>query len=690
MGLAHHEALQHNLGNDIDPFAVHLASINLATRRIRRGINHPLVRQGDAFDLSPGNTNMLHIFASDQTDAEDYSLSKVDVVIANPPYGRQAENELAWLAHLQGHGLPQVPKTSGINLAAWFVLLGAVLTKPAGRMAFVLPSSVLQNDNLASWRGWLRARYDLTVWHTEADVWFSDARVAACVMLLEPRTSDEGSFGYLKFVDVLAPVDGELHWIDGVACPSDKVIVRDLSALDGGADFLIPGTVPEVLQKFARLNNVAVLQNIDGVEVAAGTKLGHKVFKLEDVDPSSSRVLRDVKGLGTTVQLNRKFLTPLLAGAKDIDTGEPRLGRFWLLTAPKTRPGATTALGSYIRLAESQRIHQEASVKARRPWWHLSVSPVHVAASMNEQFRHQIAWFDNPTVVTNNFNTVIAPKKRAELIAASLASAFGGVASQYISGEVGCEGVRRVLLGHFAQWLSLIPHTEIPPKLQTEVRHAYASYRQLKFFEFDTMPQDEARALLRLTYAVSAAAHGADTPASRLLAEEAMECVKGTVTRRRTRETAALSGRTRPTKASGTNLPRRVKNWCQGSELVSELLPLLVSGQKIVRLREAEEIDAPQLFQVSDFDAFPEEEKELSSLLGAGFETAFPVGDNQFQDLQRLIELTQRIFDGAAQDLLPSAPSSDNPGYETWCGLRDSMWSVLRKTLQTEVRHTLN
>jgi hypothetical protein len=44
LGVDHNVALDLTYGNDLDAFAVHLASINLATRRIFRGFNYPIVR----------------------------------------------------------------------------------------------------------------------------------------------------------------------------------------------------------------------------------------------------------------------------------------------------------------------------------------------------------------------------------------------------------------------------------------------------------------------------------------------------------------------------------------------------------------------------------------------------------------------------------------------------------------------
>ncbi len=691
LGLAHDEALKKNLGNDIDSFAVHLASINLATRRIKKGLNHPLVRQGDAFSLSPGNVNMLHVFASSEQEPEDHPLQKVDLVIANPPYGRSAENELRYLAHLKGHGIKGLPKTTGINLAAWFVLLGTMLAKSDARMAFVLPSGVLQNDNLGPWRAWLRQRYDITVWHTEADVWFSDARVAACVMLFEPRQAGGESLGELNFVNVLEPVDGDLHWIDGIASPAEKVVIRDLSALPAGADLLIPGTIPDVLNEFMELGRVVEVVTVSGIETAAGQKLGHKFFKLEDRKPDSDNMVRTVVGLGAEAQLNRKFLTPLLSGSKEIDSGEPTLSRFWLLSAPAARPTADTALGRYIRLGESLGVHEEPSVRARSPWWHLNTSPVNIAASMNEGFRHQIAWFDKPSVVTNNFNTIASTKSlHAEIVAATLASAFGAIAAQYVSGEVGCEGVRRILLGHFNRWPVIDPHQATEQQLVTEVRHSYQSYRRFKTSEFDRLPREEHAALTRLTKAVSALAHGESSPESVALADRAITCTRQTVARRRARETQALGGRTRSIQASGPTLPRRVRTWSQGYDGINKLLRLITSGNGLSKLRKPDDIDTPQLFLVGAFDEYPEEERALVDALGAGFEAAFPLSASRPNDLKQAVGLARTIIDDVAADLLPEAPPTDNPGYSTWLEMRNSVVDALRKYLQTEVRRMLS
>ena len=57
------------------------------------------------------------------------------------------------------------------NLAAWFALLGAGLLNDAGVWALVLPTAILQNDNVRLWRSWLRTSHDVVIWSVEGERW---------------------------------------------------------------------------------------------------------------------------------------------------------------------------------------------------------------------------------------------------------------------------------------------------------------------------------------------------------------------------------------------------------------------------------------------------------------------------------------------------------------------------------------
>lgn len=691
LGLDHNQILARNFGNDVDGFAVHLASINLVSRRIRHGLNHPLVREGDAFTLTPNSVNMLHVHAAADESSGDVLLPVPDLVITNPPYGRTAENEIAYSSHINSLGLLSVPETRQINLAAWFVLLGAALVKKSGRMAFVLPSAVLQNENLTSWRLWLRRRYDIVIWHTEFDIWFSDARVAPCVLLMQPRKKGSTeAYGSVKFVNSEVDVDGSLYYVDGVPTPSEEVQVRDLTQTEPGADLLIPGAEPDVLKDFSEAASVRQLGEVTEATVAAGQKLGHKVFRLTDAAPESTNLMRNVSGLGTTFKVNRKYLEPLLVGSKAMTTGAPRLARHWLLALGRQRPSAGSEVGRYLKFAESQNVHRSPSVGGRNPWWRIDARPVNIAVSMNQQFRHQVAWLSPPAVATNNFNTISMPKESdAELVAASMASAFGGLSALFRSGEVGCEGARRILLAHLVQWPTLDPQRVADEELRQECIYAYRAYRELKPSEYDEMSSDEFKKLQRLTRAVGACALSERSVLSDEIADRALKTVEETCARRRMLETRALGGRTRSTSSAGPTLPRRFRTWSRESRLYEEVLQLLTIGEEEHSLRKTQDIDKPQLFQVSPMDDAPDEEKVLTQLLGAGFEAAFPHPVSQATQLDELVVKLGQLVDYATEDLLPAAPPEENPGYETWKTMQQDLVATIRRALQLTTRQLL-
>lgn len=574
------------------------------------------------------------------------------------------------------------------------MLLADALLAPGGRMAFVMPTSVLQNDNLESWRRWLRRRYDLVVWHTEVDIWFSDARVNPCVLLLAPRAGTQGEFGTVHFVDVLAPVDGALHRVDGIPSPSDRAVVRDLTSAPGDADLFILGTRPDVLAEFEDAPATRGLEHLPGYAVAAGQKLGHAVFRLADRSPRQNAVIRDVRGLDTDLRVNRKHLSPLLTGPKDLNDGLEDVND-WLLTTERARP-TSGDLHRYVRLAESQDIHLQPSVRGRNPWWSVRPKLVDIAVPLHEGFRHQVGWLDPQRVVTNNFNTVRAegPQRRrddTEIVAASLASAFGTLSMLYVSTVVGCEGARHVLLSRFNLWPVLDPAQVTDPAVREEILHAYRAYRGQPVSEFDVMPRDEETALRRLTAAVAAGALGvqfADASASALAGRVMDEC-RTTVIRRRVLEARALAGRTRAARSNGPTLARRVRDWSAGHSAYEQAMQAMLKGPEVSRLRDVHAIENPDLFQQNRFDESPADELALVAVLGSRFEAAWPDPASQRPDLTWLVSGVTILFDSAAADLLPAAPGRGAAGRETWERLRDDLRSTLRRRLQADVREEL-
>ena len=107
------------------------------------------------------------------------------------------------------------------------------------------------------------------------------------------------------------------------------------------------------------------------------------------------------------------------------------------------------------------------------------------------------------------FSEATAQRNR-ELIAASLASAFGGLSALYISSEVGNEGVRWLRTDQFEEWPVLDP-AQLSREDRDEVLLAYRLFRQLPAQEMHEMDSATAGAWEALTAAVAKAA-GLDDP----------------------------------------------------------------------------------------------------------------------------------------------------------------------------------
>jgi hypothetical protein len=307
---------------------------------------------------------------------------------------------------------------------------------------------------------------------------------------------------------------------------------------------------------------------------------------------------------------------------------------------------------------------------------------------MNSQFQHQTLWLDPPGVANNNFNVIrFNDREDAEVVAASIASAFGALSRLYISGEIGCEGARRVLLGQFFEWPVLNPSAvSLDEKERCIV--AYRAFRVHPTYELDEMPSDALDAWRALTRAVARAADGRfgpDADAANLADQAIREC-QVTVSRRRTREQVALGGRTRGSRQSGGTLASRVRAWTRSSHAYQRARALLTVGPQTAVLREPELAARMPLFgDAGLFDEDFEKERVLTSLLGAGFEAAFPHPVDQREELDELIANLRQMIADATAALVGDTPPLDHPAVRTWRDLRNQVVDLLRRILQGEV-----
>jgi len=628
----HAEVLEQVFGNDLDSFAVHLSTVNLATRELYKGRNFPAVSNRDALTLRPGEP------AVDVTPShgDPYRLDypkKFSVVLGNPPYDESADESARYrtdLADIAGDGgLSVLPKgmPNNVNLAAWFILLAVAWLEPGGRIALVLPAAILQNEKHQTLVSWMRARFDISVWHTESDVWFSDARVAPITLFMQERSDKSKDFGQFEFINVLEAVSGTITVEKGFPRPTDWHTYRDLSALPPEHDALIAGTMPDELLNFEASAKTITLNGITGASIYRGNKLGHAFYKLQDREPTSNKKIRSLLGFGMPVKLNRDYLTPLFRSPKDEKTGQfdPKRVDWWILSAPAKLPTGGE-LEKYVRAGHRLGIADKPSVRAKGVnWWSVNWKASRIAIGAHPQFAQQVWWSDDSFIATDNFQALTLPatvdKDDQELVAATLASVFGELSALYRSNEVGCEGVRWVSTANVEGWRTL-DWSKVSVDDKQAVLTAYRAYRTIKFAKLYEMTASAKTAWRDLSVAVAKAA-GVEKP--EVLTDAALKVAHDTTIRRREREVVATSGRTRAGTTGSAKLLRDVKSFAETAPLFRDAVEALSDGDDPVKLKKQEEV-------VALFDLDGEVEKVrvgnlLAAALGEGFEAA-PMWDD--------------------------------------------------------------
>lgn len=681
---SHEAVLEQVFGNDLDSFAVHLSTVNLATRDVYKGHNFPAVSNRDGLSIRPSDPAVDVTPNIGDPYRVDYP-DRFEAIVGNPPYDEKAltpEQYRRDLAAIAGDGgLSVIPRgmPDNINLAAWFVLLAAAWMKPGGRIALVLPAAILQNEKHATLMSWLRARYDISVWHTESDVWFSDARVAPITLFIKERSRGSGQHGRFEFVNVLAPVSGAITIVDDFPRPVDEHEVRDLSALSPESDAIIAGTRAASLSEFEKAPNVVQLSEVTGISMYRGNKLGHTFYRLKDREPKKQGVLRDLVGFDIQTRLNKGYLKPLFRSPKDEPTGEfnPSRVDWWILAAPAELPKGG-GLEKYIRAVKRAGASEAPSVKAKgRSWWAVDWKLSRIAVGVHPQFQPQVWWSDEEFVATDNFQAITLPRSIAtedqELVAASLASVYGNLSSLYRSNEVGCEGVRWVSTGNVGGWF-VLDWTKVSDEDKESVLSTYREFRKLKYAKVHEMPAVAKTAWHALNTAVAKAA-GLNDPERH--AGSALSEAHLTTQRRREREIVATSGRTRAGSSGGNKLLRDIKAFTESN--YQSAVATLTEGEDTVKIKSQE-------IEHTLFDIENESEKRrvgnaLVQQLGQGFEAA-PVWEDA--TVEAVIDLHDLVL---KQFLQLNEEGKIPPGYENTA---ETIREQVVKTLAVAVKKRLS
>lgn len=210
-------------GIDIMPFAAHLAVVHLSLQALLYETEKVRVAVWDSTELKPDMTipaiygelktaykrPTLDMFtkkfevpkeayikkgaiAQNGIAAENIPLEKVDLVIMNPPFTRQERLPKSYKNALNNRLRDYKDRLSGrLGLYGYFVLLADKFLKTSGKIALVLPATILRIDSTKGIRNFLIENYEfehiITTYQKAA---FSEGAQFREILFVGKRTSE--------------------------------------------------------------------------------------------------------------------------------------------------------------------------------------------------------------------------------------------------------------------------------------------------------------------------------------------------------------------------------------------------------------------------------------------------------------------------------------------------------------------
>jgi methylase of polypeptide subunit release factors len=200
---AHGELLSDLFGVDVDEFATHLTTINLATRDLIDAENYPQIARSDFFDIEPHKPFMsLPTRIKGKMQHREVEIPPLDAVIGNPPYVRQEQIRRAKNRKTPEPGTKEyyhdlVKREMGADLGGrsdihcYFWPHAASFLKEDGWLCLLTSSQWLDVEYGFRLQEWILRDFEIVaVFESIDEPWFMGARVATTVTILR-RQSDE-------------------------------------------------------------------------------------------------------------------------------------------------------------------------------------------------------------------------------------------------------------------------------------------------------------------------------------------------------------------------------------------------------------------------------------------------------------------------------------------------------------------
>jgi type I restriction-modification system DNA methylase subunit len=281
-------------GIDIMPFAAHLAAVHLSlqaplyeTQRVRLAVwdsTEPTVRPGKVIpalsrELRKAYANpKLDLFADESARSQftenayirkgsvtvegvggdAISLEQVDVVIMNPPFTRQERLPYEYKNKLMNRFMQYSDVLTGqMGLHGYFILLADMFLKEGGKLAFVLPATVLRLQSMEGIRKFLAKNYQIDyIITTEQRSAFSEAARFREILLVATKTKKDHNSSKCLFVNLKRiPVDAADSDFLADEVISSKATSQELNDSDLSTGFVSQKELKKTTENW--FNNIA-------------------------------------------------------------------------------------------------------------------------------------------------------------------------------------------------------------------------------------------------------------------------------------------------------------------------------------------------------------------------------------------------------------------------------------------------
>lgn len=220
----HGELLSDLFGVDIDEFATHLTTINLATRDLIDAENYPQIVRSDFFDIEAHKPFMslptrIKAKGLGKIQHRDVEIPRLDAVIGNPPYVRQEQIRKARNPRQPEHGTKEyyqdlVKREMGADLGGrsdihcYFWPHAASFLKDDGWLCLLTSSQWLDVEYGFRLQEWILRHFEIVaVFESIDEPWFVGARVVTAVTILRRQPDEETRMNNIvRFVQLRRPI----------------------------------------------------------------------------------------------------------------------------------------------------------------------------------------------------------------------------------------------------------------------------------------------------------------------------------------------------------------------------------------------------------------------------------------------------------------------------------------------------